>query len=501
MVASRTMQHHEVDRLSGIYSFISPDSFPRLGINPDDVPLGTYPAEDHPPFLPNRFGGNAYGLGFYEQSVLGDDEARMLDNLDFDDPGQVSGNFRVINDLFKRLGLLIRYTSKGQPYYLIPRQYVAHYLVEIRAKTEEICAYLGRLLQTRLSEDLTVALLALEHELLLPALKARMPDVDFSVIQSMEGMVHPDQSYDAVVVATDPFDFVAAQMLEAGHELPRGRRAKDAHGYFVSGLLHDLVDRDGEILFLCESPLEPQSEKIEVHFNLASDYKRFLLFSHVYRTRRHYKGAQDGNLVINRHDFNSFLSGLGIYHEMMASYLGARSLADVKPEEIDSLPYQDLPLPRGSSEQVMRAWRRWLEPFFNNLRFDTILPQAQLQQWREKYEISREFPHTMMIYLGRRKQPPVDLGRLQSAQEITRFSGCATELVADYKNSFEYVLKVLTIVNQVRAGDYSMLPGLELSRLRKPFESGGKSGQLNDASTLMDQTGLLQRLQERLKSG
>jgi hypothetical protein len=491
----------EVGRYSGLYSFISPESFGKLGINPDDVPLGTFPAEDHPPFLPNRFGGNAYGLGFYEQSVLADDEARLLDNLDLADPEQVRANYTLVNELFKRLGLLIRFSSKGEPYYLIPRQYVAHYLVEIQAKTEEITSLLGRLLPKRLREDLSVAILAPESELLLPQIKGRMPDIEFSVIDTLEDLVNPPRRYDALLVATDPFEFVGAQMKAAGRQTPSGRRAKDAHGYFVAGLLLDLVDRGGEILFLCESPLEPQREKIPVRFNSDSDYKRFLMFSHVYRTKRHYKSGQGKKLTINLHDFNAFLSGLGVYHEMMERCLGLRSLAEVSPGEIDTLPYQDLPLPRGSAERKMRAWSRWLEPFFEAIRLDTILPEAQRRQWEENYQISGEFPATMMIYHGRGKLPKVNLDSLEGTQEITRLVGCATDLVADYKNSFEYVLKVLDIVNQVRAGDYSMLPGLELSRLRKPFESGRRSGQLMDASNLMDQTGLLARLEERLNPG
>jgi hypothetical protein len=49
------------------YRIVRPEDFGSLGIDPQDIPVGTYVAEDHPPFLASRFGGNAYGLGIVEQ--------------------------------------------------------------------------------------------------------------------------------------------------------------------------------------------------------------------------------------------------------------------------------------------------------------------------------------------------------------------------------------------------------------------------------------------------
>ena len=165
----------EVRRLSGLYRIIAPSRFAEMGIDREDVPMGTFPAEDHPPFLPDRFGGNAYGLGLYEQDKLSGPDELLLEAVDLSDPEQVAGQYRQINHIFKRLGLLIRYSSLGRPFYLIPRQYVAHFLVEVQAKADVIVAFLSRQFAKRLRETLRVGLISVDPELLLPEVQSRMP--------------------------------------------------------------------------------------------------------------------------------------------------------------------------------------------------------------------------------------------------------------------------------------------------------------------------------------
>ena len=48
------------------FRFIKPDEFDTHGIDPADIPLGTFAALKHPAQLQSRFGGNAYGFGFFE---------------------------------------------------------------------------------------------------------------------------------------------------------------------------------------------------------------------------------------------------------------------------------------------------------------------------------------------------------------------------------------------------------------------------------------------------
>jgi len=47
------------------FGFIMAEDFESLGIDASDIPPGTFPAHKHPSRLLSRFGGNAYGFGFF----------------------------------------------------------------------------------------------------------------------------------------------------------------------------------------------------------------------------------------------------------------------------------------------------------------------------------------------------------------------------------------------------------------------------------------------------
>ena len=488
----------EARRLAGIYRIIDPERFAELGIDPEDVPLGTYPAEDHPPFLPDRLGGNAYGLGLFEQATLPPEEARLVEGLDLEDGAAVAANYRALNDIFKRLGLLIRYSRLGAPFYLIPRPYLAHFLVEVRARADEIVAFLSGLMARRLKESLRVGLLSAESELLLPELASRMPHLELVVLDSLEAITAPPSSLEAVVVVQEPRELFELLLRRAGAEAPSDRRGREDLGYFAASRIHHLLGEGGELLILADRPLASTHDTMEVQFKNQLDFKRFLMFSHVYRTRRRYQSAGGLAMEINRFDFYSFLSGLGVYHETVEGLLEGRSLASLEPEELDQLDHQDLPLPRGSDERLLAGWSRWFGAFFAGERLTTVLPEVQHREWEARYQIEGAFPDTLALFQGARRQPAETPEAIAGRVRRRQMAGCERELLAAYKDSFAYVLRVLEILEQVRQGAYTNLPGLELSRLRKPFESATHQNQLKHVRRLMELAPRLARLQERL---
>ena len=275
MQGVRTGLPPEIRRFSGLYRFIAPERFGQLGIDPEDVPLGTFPAEDHPPFLPDRFGGNAYGLGLFEQTVLPQEEERLLEELDLDNPNQVAGHYRQLNDIFKRLGLFIRYSNQGQPFYLIPRQFVAHFLVEVRAKADIITSFLSDLLARRLRETMRVGLVGGDHELLLPELQSRLPHMEFALIDSLAALTQPWRPMQAVVLAGDPRGFALGEIRALGKTPPKERQLREAYGYFVASRIYDLLEEDGEMLALADRPLGSSRETLSVRFHGQEDFKRF----------------------------------------------------------------------------------------------------------------------------------------------------------------------------------------------------------------------------------
>jgi hypothetical protein len=69
------------------FRFIKPEQFESLGIDPEDLLPGTFAAHKRPSQLPSRFGGNAYGFGFFEvYDRLGPKEIQWLQSITFDHP-------------------------------------------------------------------------------------------------------------------------------------------------------------------------------------------------------------------------------------------------------------------------------------------------------------------------------------------------------------------------------------------------------------------------------
>jgi hypothetical protein len=489
----------EIRRFSGLYRFISPENFGALGIDPADVPLGAFPSENHPPFLPDPFGGNAYGLGFYERTALPDEESDLLERLDLDDPAQVAPLYSAVNHSFKRLGLLTRFSKLGRPYYLIPRQFVAHFLTEVQAKAEVISEFLARLLSRRLRETMRVGLATADYELLLPELQYRMPHLEFLLLDSLEALTaRRRRPLQALIMVGDPREFALADLRRTRQDPPSDREGREAYGHFLVSRFYDLLEEGGEVLAVCDRPLGSSRESLLVTFRRQDELKRFLLFSHVYRTRRRYQSREGLALSINRFDFNAFLAGLGIYHETLEGLLGGRSLPQVTPPEIDTLPYQDLPLPRGSAPRLLSAWRRWFEPLFGIRALSAVLPQAQHSEWEDRYLVQGEYPATLVVMEAFRRPPAVSLAMLESAGGRRQLVGCELPLLAGYKDSLHYVGKVLDLLAQVRDGAFQGMGGLELSRLRKPFETVIRQGQLSDVLQLMEMAPRLRRLEGRL---
>ena len=114
------------------FDFIKSEEFESLGIDPRDIPPGTVPARRHPSLLPSRFGGNAYGFGFFEvYDRLTPKDIQLLHSIHPDEPQHIRRDYRAINRIYKNIGLLIRYSRLGKAYYLIPLSFVSGSLSQI----------------------------------------------------------------------------------------------------------------------------------------------------------------------------------------------------------------------------------------------------------------------------------------------------------------------------------------------------------------------------------
>jgi hypothetical protein len=121
------------------FGIIKPDEYDSLGINSSDITPGTLAAHRHPPLLSSRFGGNAYGFGFFEiYDHLESEDLQLIQSITFDNQDHIKKYYADLNRIYKKIGLLIRFSALGTPYYLIPVQLVSESVKNIKDKADEI---------------------------------------------------------------------------------------------------------------------------------------------------------------------------------------------------------------------------------------------------------------------------------------------------------------------------------------------------------------------------
>jgi len=81
----------------------------------------------------------------------------------------------------------------------------------------------------------------------------------------------------------------------------------------------------------------------------------------------------------------------------------------------------------------------------------------------------------------------------------SKLSGCPLPLLADYRDSFEYVATTLNLLKRIRGGSYATLPELFVERLRDPLRNKKRRyTDLNDVLRLMTKTARLERINRHI---
>jgi hypothetical protein len=415
------MRRHHPDRQHKSFRLIDPDDYERLGINPDDVPMGTFAAEDHPTFLPTRFGGNAYGLGVVEQEALTSEDAEFFESLDYQDAEELGRSSRRLNAILQKLGLLFRFSRSGKTFYLIPINLVAHSLHQIKTKANEIERLVIQYMFEARAEQLKIGLLTRSHDLLVHELTARLTIHRIFLFESIEAISSSRASLDIVILPKDPFEYLLEQ------KLPKPLRKRlDRHT-----LLHLSAYLAVKIFDL----LEPGG--------------RVVLLSHL-----------------------------------------------LDPQKGRSLPSLKLRFFRKRMKDPEKQWKLLFGPFFATRYLRQKLPRDSHQAWNGQIDLEGELRESLLVYVGERRQPEVTLPDLELDLHRSRMQGCSLPLVADYRNSFQYVLDVLRILTQIRDRRLTKQSALEQSRLSNPFLTKNES--LHTLAQLLGQIHKLERIHNTL---
>ncbi|MGD9337830.1 MAG: hypothetical protein PVF76_10950, partial [Syntrophobacterales bacterium] len=482
------------------YQLIRPEEFASLGIDPQDVPVGTFVAEDHPPFLASRFGGNAYGFGIVEhQDKLGTRELEFLESLDFNDPNILKTHYRRINSIYRNLGLLMRFSRQGKRYFLIPMNWVSHSLEDIKDKVDEIEEVTVKQIHQKKKEKLSVGLLTAPNDLIVSEITGRMPTQRYVIIDSIDKLRDSSGRFDLIVIPKDIDDLLLSLGIKGLVGSTLTKETFTTYGTYVAGKIYDLLQTGGDICVIASKPFPQTNKEVWVEFRNPDDLRNFLLFTHIFRSKKRYR-AKSGNLQrVHLADFYNYLSGIFIYREDLRQIAGKRDLLQLTSEEIDHLPRLDLKISGGGRVDLESRWNKVLTPFFEKVTCHSKLAPSLKENWERNYIVEGQLPDNLQIYVGRKRKPAVRLERLEQQERASGMAGCSLALVADYKNTFDYLLAVLDVLAEIRDKRFPRLSELELNRLHNPFAPlKNRYRTFNHMKKLMNQTARLRRLETLL---
>ncbi|MHC1726825.1 MAG: hypothetical protein AB9866_12595 [Syntrophobacteraceae bacterium] len=487
----------DLDQSEMFFRIINPAEYPRFGINPQDVPMGTFAAEDHPGYLPSRFGGNAYGLGLIEQEVLTRTDTDFLESINFDSPLEIQRHCHELNTIYQKLGLLIRFSSTGKRYFLIPINLVAHSFQEIKVKADEIEKVIKQQIYRTNSERLDIGIFTSPDDMIVHELTARFSNQRIHTFDTLEKLRTWRIPLDIVILPKDPFHLLIEQRLS--HLSGKQVRKKDIDGLaaYLAVRLFDILDKEGKLHILAHSSVSYPDQTCRVRFKSEEELKWFLLFSHIFKTRGKYRSSPPGSeMVVHVSDLVYYLNRFAFSEPQLKRLLDHQRPEELKAGEIDRLPYLNISPGLFRRKDIEKEWQKVFGPLFEIESLAKKSPAGYEEYWKERLDVDRKLPESLVGMVATRRQPSVTLAALEEEIKESGMQGCPLALVAEYRKNFPFVVKVLKVLAQIKNLALDQVPELELNRLANPFRS--KSENFQTILQLLEQVPKLEKIQRTL---
>lgn len=479
------------------FRLINPDDYPKFGINPEDVPMGTFAAEDHPGFLPSRFGGNAYGLGLVERDVLTRADTDFLESIDLDSPKELRRHSHKLNAIYQKLGLLIRFSASGKRYFLIPINLVAHSFQVVKTKADQIEALIKDHISLTHSERVDIGLVTSSRDLIIHELTARFPNQRIHIFDSLEKLRSWRIPLDIIVLPRNPFHFLSEQRFPGCSGKPVRKKDLSGLAAYIAAKLFDLLKKDGRLYILAHSPAPYQNQVCRVVFKSEDELKRFLLFSHTFKTRGKYSIRESGSeRNVHVSDLHYYLNRFAFSEPELKRLLDHRRPEDLSMEAIAGLPYLDIPMGATEKSDPEREWRKIFEPLFQIESLEKKSSKAWEEYWKERLDADRKLPESLLVMVAVRRQPAVTVADLEDEIRQSGTQGCPLRLTAEYRKNFGFVLEVLNLLGRVRDRNVPGLSDADLSRIANPFRT--RSPNLHIILQLLEQVPKLEKIRQVL---
>jgi hypothetical protein len=453
------------------FGIIKKEEYKGLGIDHADIPPGTVAARRHPPLLSSRFGGNAYGIGLFEiHSHLAKDDIKKIKTVNLDNPDEVKTHYKDINKIYKKIGLLIRVSSLGHPYYLIPSHLLTTSLANIKNKADAISKIIEHHRKKYLKESHKIGVLTHSADPIINDLTLRFKEHQFIIIDSPKKLRAHRETLDLVVLTRDMFRTVLLEMLtNQSKEIPTKKQLENNVIYTLGGI-YKILKPGGELFIVANRQQQKTNKTATLKFNTVQEKKNFFIFSHIFKTRKKYN-VNDSSLLVNIYDFERYLGLIYVDHDHIHKLTGGEDLRKLSMEDIDKLPYLNISLDNRYVYDQEKTWPKIVSIYFDEVFFKPLIPDTVKDDWKKRFTIKDYSPDYMLVCLAQKKQIDEKIVSLQEDMSRSELAGCPLPLLADYRDSFDYLIRTLTVLKRIKENNYVSLPENFMERLKEPFEN------------------------------
>lgn len=470
---------------------IHPKDFERYGIDPADVPKGMLVSLSMPPMLAGKYGGNVYGIGFVEVFT------RVTGSLE-QYAKKRSDEYKTLNSYYRSKGLLTRVTKELKPYYLIPIPVASQFNIEAKFVIEQLADLIIHYKAESLKQYMRIALFTHENSIILNELRARFPEDDIECISSFDLFSHIKQSFDLSILSEDINTWLNRSISK--FSCNSITEYKNWVFYFISKLYKIIVEEGGFILFN-RYPFSKEKSYAEVEFENEKEFKMFMLFCKMFSVK--YEKTKSSNRIkVLTKDFLKYLER---YYTLLTADVSMvlpeeRNLDSIKLEEVERLRHSTYRPGVAFDLSHRETISKFLGPFFELIQEQKLTTPEIMKFWARKFKISGENPVGLFwVGIFKRRAPKYPSHFFLKGLEQDKLSGCRWELIADYRDSFRYVAKVLEIVEELKHRDYPNVLKSHSDRLRLPLKSKIRRHRfLESVLKIQRRLGILQELDTRL---
>ena len=316
-----------------------------------------------------------------------------------------------------------------------------------------------------MKESHKIGVLTNDKDPILNDLSIRFKEHRFIPIDSPEKMNSIDEILDLVILPRDIYRTILLEKLSHSSGELLTLKQLEKHALYMLGKIYKVLKKNGEIFIIANHQPLQTSRTATVEFKSFQEKRNFLIFTHIFKTRKRYE-IKEAPLHVNIFDFEKYLGLLYVEHEIIHRLFRGKDPDSMTLEEINGLPYLDLPLQNRFAYDQQKTWPKLLSVYFNKIFHKYTIPTSVKSEWQKRFSITDHSVNYFLIHLAQKKDLDVTFDGLKADVLESKLAGCPLPLLADYRDSFEYLIRTLNVLNNIKGRSYKGLPEIFMERLR-----------------------------------